>query len=88
MLRLIIDRRRTNKLFRPSPRSLLGSIEALGRVRLSKRVKKEAEEILYVSQEDVRDFFYRLGIDESLAHTSRCRRSIWGCWQSFTSRIA
>ena len=60
-LRLVIDARRANRLFKKAPWCPLGSIESLCRVRVSQ------EQTLFTAQEDVRDFFYRLGIDETLS---------------------
>lgn len=58
--RLIVDARKTNRLFRTPPTTLLGSMECWGRLEVD-----QGEE-LFVAQEDVKDFFYRLGIDKSL----------------------
>ena len=58
--RLIVDARKTNRLFRTPPTTLLGSMECWGRLEV------DQEEDLFVAQEDVKDFFYRLGIDKSL----------------------
>ena len=52
--RLIVDARRTNRLFRTPPSTLLGSMECWGRL--------ESDSEFFVAQEDVKDFFYRLGI--------------------------
>ena len=62
MKRLILDCRRLNRLFRP-PTILLGSVEALSKIRLS----PDAEEQMFVAQEDVRDYFYRLYLPRGLA---------------------
>ena len=56
--RLILDARRTNKLFRTPPTTRLGSMDSWARVGVG-----EGDE-LFVSQEDVKDFFYRLGIGQ------------------------
>lgn len=58
--RLIVDARRTNKLFRTPPTTLLGSMECWGRLEIEKG------EEMFIAQEDVKDFFYRLGISKSL----------------------
>ncbi len=81
-LRLILDCRRTNLLFRSPPRTVLGSIESWSRVRLGEKTSTNLEPecpgtevhekgappdgTMFVSQEDVRDCFYRLGIDPEL----------------------
>lgn len=59
--RLIIDARRTNKLFRTPPTTILGSMEAWGRLEVD-----GDENELFLAQEDVKDFFYRLGICKQL----------------------
>ena len=56
--RLIVDARRTNKLFRTPPLTLLGSSDCWSRVEL--------DQDMFVAQEDVKDFFYRLRIDRHL----------------------
>lgn len=58
--RLIVDARRTNKLFRTPPTTILGSVEAWSRLE----VEEQSE--VFVAQEDVKDFFYRLGISREL----------------------
>ena len=57
--RLIIDARPTNRFFRTPPSTLLGSVECWGRMEVSR-------EGFFVAQEDVRNFFYRLGISKEL----------------------
>lgn len=58
--RLILDCRPANRLFRRPPTTILGSSEAWNRL--------EAEDTaqIFVAQEDVKDFFYRLQIDIEL----------------------
>ena len=59
--RLIIDARRTNKLFRKPPTTILGSVDALSRLEI------EGEDThVFMAQEDVKDYFYRLSIDRGL----------------------
>ena len=58
--RLILDARRTNKLFRSPPTTRLGSMDSWTRLGIS-----EGEQ-MFVAQEDVKDFFYRLGIKKDL----------------------
>ena len=58
--RLIIDARRTNRLFRTPPSTLLGSVDTWTRLE----VPKNAD--VFVAQEDVKDYFYRLGIPLAL----------------------
>ncbi|CAE7299586.1 UPF1 [Symbiodinium sp. CCMP2592] len=58
--RLIVDARRTNRLFRTPPSTNLGSIESWARLECSQG------ETLFMAQEDVKDFFYRLRIDQKL----------------------
>ena len=58
--RLIVDARRSNKLFRTPPSTILGSIDSWSRLEL------ENDEDLFIAQEDVKDYFYRLGISEDL----------------------
>ncbi|CAE7560259.1 UPF1 [Symbiodinium sp. CCMP2592] len=58
--RLILDARRTNKLFRTPPTTRLGSMDSWARVGIG-----EGDQ-MFVSQEDVKDFFYRLGIGQDL----------------------
>ena len=60
-LRLVVDCRRSNILFRRPPWTPLGSLEGLSRVWLN------TEQAAFVAQEDVRDYFYRIAIDEKLA---------------------
>ena len=60
-LRLIIDARRANVFFRRPPSGENSSLAALGNLRVPRGEK------LYISQYDVRDFFYRLGIPWKLA---------------------
>ncbi len=52
-LRLVIDARRANRLFRKPPWCPLGSVETLCKVRIPKSLT------LFVSQEDIEDFFCR-----------------------------
>ena len=59
--RLIIDARRTNKLFRTPPTTVLGSLDAWGRLEVC-----DGSSNLFMAQEDVKDFFYRLGIGKKL----------------------
>ncbi len=59
-LRLIVDARRANRLFKPPPNTVLGSVEAWDRTRL------EPEHDLFVAQEHVNDLFYRLAIPTEL----------------------
>ena len=61
-LRLVMDCRRANRLFRLAPWCPLGSVESLCRFQLP-----EDSSSIFVAQEDVRDFFYRLGIDSFLS---------------------
>ena len=58
--RLIIDARRTNRLFRTPPSTLLGSVDTWTRLE----VPRDAD--VFVAQEDVKDYFYRLGIPLAL----------------------
>ena len=60
-LRLVIDCRRSNVLFRRPPWTPLGSLEALCHVWL--RGNRKA----FIAQEDIRDYFYRLRLDERLS---------------------
>ena len=53
--RLIVDARRTNKLFRTPPTTILGSVEAWSRLE----VEEQSE--VFVAQEDVKDFFLSFG---------------------------
>ena len=59
-LRLIIDARRASVFFRRPPSGENSSLAALGNLRAPRGEK------LYISQYDVRDFFYRLGIPRKL----------------------
>ena len=59
-LRMIIDARRTNKLFRKPPSTMLGSSDCWGRTEVSEKGP------IFFAQEDVKDFFYRLGISKRL----------------------
>lgn len=59
-LRLIIDARRANKLFRTPPSTLLGSVDCWT------RMESEEGSQVFLAQEDVRDFFYRLAIPKEL----------------------
>ena len=54
------ESRRTNKLFRTPPTTILGSVEAWSRLE----VEEQSE--VFVAQEDVKDFFSRLGISREL----------------------
>ena len=59
--RLIIDARRANKLFRTPPNTILGSVDAWGRLEID-----DEQGELFIAQEDVKDYFYRLAIDKAL----------------------
>ena len=59
-LRMIIDARRTNSVFRKPPSTQLGSADSWGRAEVEKPGP------LFFAQEDVRDFFYRLRIHKAL----------------------
>jgi len=61
-LRVIVDARRTNSLCRRPPRTRLGSIEALCQVELD----VGDGEVMWVAQQDVKDYFYRLGISRNI----------------------
>ena len=58
-LRLVIDARRSNRLFKKPPWCPLSSGESLARMEISGTC--------YTAQEDVKDFFYRLGIGKRLS---------------------
>ena len=58
--RLIVDARRTNKFFRTPPSTQLGSMDSWARIEC------ESGSELFMAQEDVRDYFYRLRIDKEL----------------------
>ena len=58
--RLIIDARRANRLFRTPPSTCLGSVESWTRLEV------EGGGPLFMAQEDVKDYFYRLGISKEL----------------------
>ena len=58
--RLVIDARPSNRLFRQPPTTLLGSMETWARVELG----EDSE--MFVAQEDVKDYFYRLAISREL----------------------
>ena len=58
--RLIIDARRANKLFRSPPTTVLGSMDSWARLGC------DAGSDLFVAQEDVKDYFYRLRIPKDL----------------------
>ena len=60
-LRMILDARRSNRLFRRPPSTVLGTAECWPRLVIP------AGECMFVAQEDIRDFFYRLGIDAELS---------------------
>ena len=64
-LRMIIDCRRINNLMRQPPRTLLGSVEALANIDLSCH-PGDVHQTMFIAQEDVKDFFYRLGIPEGM----------------------
>lgn len=66
-LRMILDARRSNLLFKSPPRTALGSIEALSRLDLTPAEPGGSADRFFVAQEDVRDFFYRLGVDRGLS---------------------
>ena len=59
--RLIIDARRANKLFRTPPSTILGSVDSWSRLEV------EEHHEIFLAQEDVKDYFYRLGIGEELS---------------------
>ncbi|CAK9091403.1 Protease PrsW (Protease responsible for activating sigma-W) [Durusdinium trenchii] len=59
--RLVVDARRTNKLFRSPPSTLLGSADTWTRLEFD-----EPGAEFFVAQEDVKDFFYRLRIHRPL----------------------
>lgn len=59
-LRMIVDARRTNRLFRRPPCTQLGSADSWGRAESSEGGP------IYFAQEDVKDFFYRLKIEKGL----------------------
>ena len=56
-LRLVIDCRRSNRLFKDPPWTPLGTLEGLSRVWL------ESEKEGFIAQEDVKDYFYRIWLD-------------------------
>ncbi|CAE7736810.1 unnamed protein product [Symbiodinium sp. CCMP2592] len=58
--RLIIDARRSNRLFRSPPTTCLGSVESWTRLEV------QGGGPLFMAQEDVKDYFYRLGISREL----------------------
>ena len=58
-LRLVIDARRSNRLFKKPPWCPLSSGESLARMEISGAC--------YTAQEDVKDFFYRLGIGKRMS---------------------
>ena len=57
-LRLVIDCRRTNVIFRPPPWMPLGSLEALCRGWIRRCHEG------FIAQEDIRDDFYRMKLQE------------------------
>ena len=57
--RLVIDARRANRLFRTPPSTCLGSVDCYGRLEV------EPGSTVFMAQEDVKDYFYRLGIEPS-----------------------
>lgn len=59
--RLIIDARRTNKLFQKPPTTVLGSVDAMSRLEV-----EDEDTHVFMAQEDVKDYFYRLSIDRQL----------------------
>ena len=59
--RLIIDCRRTNLLFKTPPNTLMGTMETWGRIEVAE------DRDLFIAQEDVKDYFYRLGIPERMS---------------------
>ena len=59
--RLVIDARRANRLFRSPPTTVLGSVEAWSRLEV------QDHQDVFMAQEDVKDFFYRLSIDRDLS---------------------
>ena len=58
--RLIIDCRRTNLLFKTPPNTLMGTMETWGRIEVAE------DRDLFIAQEDVKDYFYRLGIPDKM----------------------
>ena len=58
--RLVIDARRANRLFRTPPSTALGSIDCWSRLEVSQPNQ------LFIAQEDVKDYFYRLRITKEL----------------------
>ena len=58
--RLIVDARRSNKLFAPPPSTVLGSVDAWARLEVG------GESEVFLAQEDIKDCFYRLGISQRL----------------------
>ena len=58
--RLIIDARRANRLFRAPPSTCLGSIESWTRLEAGEGAP------IFIAQEDVKDYFYRLEIGKRL----------------------
>ena len=62
--RLVIDARRANRLFRSPPTTVLGSVEAWSRLEV------QDHQDVFMAQEDVKDFFYRLSIDRDLSEFS------------------
>lgn len=58
--RLVVDARRANRLFRTPPTTALGSVDCWSRLEV------EQPNRLFIAQEDVKDYFYRLGISKEL----------------------
>ena len=75
-LRLVIDCRRSSALFKRPLWTPLGSLKGLSRVWL------ESQKEAYVAQEDIRDYFYRLGLDVRRSASRFC----WRRWTQQRSR--
>ena len=66
-LRFIAVARRANVLFRRPPRTVVGSMRSWSRISLAGRDGSSASaSTLFVAQEDVRDYFFRLAMPEGL----------------------
>ena len=59
--RLIIDCRRTNLLFKTPPNTLMGTMETWGRIEVAE------DRDLFIAQEGVKNYCYRLGIPERMS---------------------
>lgn len=57
---MVLDARVCNKLFQKPPTTLLGNMETWG------RLETEPSTLFFVAQEDVKDYFYRLGNSRSV----------------------